>query len=162
MSDHSLFNDVTSGVNNFCSSPYSPYLVQYCPSGFEATSGFDPITGLGSINYKNLIKVLAPSNCAPTKKPIYKYPSGKPIYKYPSKKPISPSKPTNHNHLNAGNDVTNNASQAGSGLSSGAYAGIALGSFMIIVLTLFAYYYWSMKKSLVNKETINVVDLNIT
>lgn len=46
----SLFNDITSGVNNCCMQRAAGD-PQCCSAGFEATVGWDPVTGLGSIDY---------------------------------------------------------------------------------------------------------------
>lgn len=56
------FNDIISGTNKCCSSGgntvsgSNPYC---CDSGFEATTGWDPVTGLGSVNYTNLYSMFA-------------------------------------------------------------------------------------------------------
>ena len=44
------YNDITSGAN-FCTAG-SPLIC--CESGFYTTTGWDPVTGFGSINYPNL------------------------------------------------------------------------------------------------------------
>ena len=50
----SLFmQDVTSG-NNKCAGMTSKHVVNCCNQGFTCTTGWDPVTGLGSINYGNL------------------------------------------------------------------------------------------------------------
>jgi hypothetical protein len=47
-----LFNDVTSGSNNCCEyDDVDP--VTCCTSGFTAATGWDPTTGLGSINFND-------------------------------------------------------------------------------------------------------------
>jgi hypothetical protein len=46
------FNDVTSG-NNKCTAG-DPATAVCCDSGFYASTGWDPLTGFGSINYPNL------------------------------------------------------------------------------------------------------------
>lgn len=49
------FNDVTSGINNYCSYKGSdPSMALKCSSGFTAAAGWDPITGLGSISFPKL------------------------------------------------------------------------------------------------------------
>jgi tripeptidyl-peptidase I len=44
------FNDVRSG-NNSCCANGNPALAVCCSSGFQATNGWDPTTGWGSVNY---------------------------------------------------------------------------------------------------------------
>jgi len=46
-----IFNDITSGENNCCAAPSDPVCCQY---GFTAATGWDPLTGLGSVNFENL------------------------------------------------------------------------------------------------------------
>lgn len=53
----SAFNDITSGTNNCCSggdssgNPQDPGTVTcYTDVGFKATAGWDPLTGLGTVN----------------------------------------------------------------------------------------------------------------
>ena len=49
------FRDVISGVNNYCSySGSDPSQATRCSSGFTAATGWDPITGLGSISFPQL------------------------------------------------------------------------------------------------------------
>jgi tripeptidyl-peptidase-1 len=51
-----IFHDITEGANNCCSGGWSGSIVTCCPShGFHATKGWDPTTGLGSVNVGNLI-----------------------------------------------------------------------------------------------------------
>jgi hypothetical protein len=51
----SPFNDVTSGDNKCLAyNGANPSYAICCPSGFEATYGWDPVTGWGSITYPNL------------------------------------------------------------------------------------------------------------
>eukprot|EP00981_Chlorochromonas_danica_P013801 scaffold6861_cov248-Ochromonas_danica.AAC.4 len=45
----SLTNDITSGKNNCCAGRGK---VVCCDQGFTATSGWDPLTGFGSVDYK--------------------------------------------------------------------------------------------------------------
>lgn len=47
----SFSNDVTSGENNCCASKVC------CDEGFYASSGWDPLTGFGSVNYKKFYDV---------------------------------------------------------------------------------------------------------
>ena len=49
------FNDVTSGDNKCCAS--STGNPTCCDSGFTATSGWDPVTGWGSMDYTQLLKL---------------------------------------------------------------------------------------------------------
>lgn len=54
------FNDITSGSNNCCQrKPASP-VAPCCASGFSAAPGWDPASGLGSITFDNLVKILVP------------------------------------------------------------------------------------------------------
>jgi tripeptidyl-peptidase-1 len=46
-----VFNDITSGENNCCAALSDPIC---CPHGFTAQAGWDPVTGLGSINFPAL------------------------------------------------------------------------------------------------------------
>ena len=57
-----MFNDIISGNNNCCAPQDNLNPPQCCLSGFSASSGWDPTTGLGSINYTNLAKILIPSS----------------------------------------------------------------------------------------------------
>ena len=61
----SMFNDITSG-NTHCGS----FGTVCCDSGFSAKAGWDPTTGLGSINYPNLRAILISDVAySPTTKP---------------------------------------------------------------------------------------------
>ncbi len=52
-----VFNDITVGENNCCAgSPGSQVCCQY---GFNATAGWDPLTGLGSVRFPQLLQALA-------------------------------------------------------------------------------------------------------
>jgi tripeptidyl-peptidase-1 len=53
-----MYNDITSGTNNCCAndSP-SSQPTTCCNSGFAATSGWDPISGWGSVNYNEFSSV---------------------------------------------------------------------------------------------------------
>jgi len=51
----SIFNDITSGENNCCAAQSNPVCCQY---GFTAFSGWDPLTGLGSVNFEKLSAAL--------------------------------------------------------------------------------------------------------
>ena len=54
--NQNIFNDITSGKNNCCAGGWSGSTVVCCPeNGFYAVKGWDPVTGLGSINVGNLI-----------------------------------------------------------------------------------------------------------
>ena len=48
-----IFNDIVAGKNNCCAAVSDPVC---CPQGFEAVPGFDPVTGLGSINHGLLLE----------------------------------------------------------------------------------------------------------
>jgi hypothetical protein len=84
----SFTNDITVGKNN-CTNAYH----SCCPQGFEATPGWDPSTGLGTLNFrkfKNYMMDLIPPSGPPTNKPT---PSPTPVVGVPSSKP-STSLPT--------------------------------------------------------------------
>lgn len=52
------FNDITSGNNNCCTYTGSnPSSASCCASGFTATVGWDPVTGLGSVYYPKLAEL---------------------------------------------------------------------------------------------------------
>lgn len=53
MSEKNVFNDVLSGHNK-CMSDQNAAEVVCCESGFHATDGWDPVTGLGSVNFDQL------------------------------------------------------------------------------------------------------------
>jgi len=55
--DPSIFNDITIGENNCCASGQSAPVC--CPYGFSCTRGWDPVTGLGSINFAKFADYLA-------------------------------------------------------------------------------------------------------
>lgn len=50
-------NDITSG-DNFCTA----FSYRCCKLGFTATSGWDPVTGLGSIRYNDFFEAFASLN----------------------------------------------------------------------------------------------------
>ena len=69
-----VFNDIKSGNNNCCTyTGTNPSDAQCCPSGFSAGTGWDPITGLGSIFYPNLAGIFSVNasyvNSEPTVEP---------------------------------------------------------------------------------------------
>jgi tripeptidyl-peptidase-1 len=48
---HGVFRDITKGRNN-CASNQNPFAATCCvDAGFSATVGYDPVTGLGSVNF---------------------------------------------------------------------------------------------------------------
>jgi tripeptidyl-peptidase-1 len=47
----SSFNDITSGNNKCCAGQVKSETI-CCDEGFQATTGWDPLTGLGSVDYK--------------------------------------------------------------------------------------------------------------
>eukprot|EP01035_Chromulina_nebulosa_P018785 gene18785-24552_t len=54
------FNDVTSGANRCCSNNEYPIVpTTCCLSGFNASVGWDPTSGWGSIDYTNLAELLS-------------------------------------------------------------------------------------------------------
>jgi hypothetical protein len=74
-------NDITSG-NNKCAAVNSADVVNCCDQGFYATTGWDPVTGLGSINYGKMetaflsLGDVNAATTAPTQSPVK--PSTKP------------------------------------------------------------------------------------
>ncbi len=98
------FNDITSGENN-CAAQSEP--TNCCSSGFYSASGWDPVTGLGSINYNSLESILLAINSTANK-------GGATTY--------SP----------AGGTATQGGGDGSSGLSGGAIAAI-----VILLLLLF-------------------------
>jgi len=50
-----IFNDITTGENNCCAGQGSPVC---CTYGFTASTGWDPLTGLGSVNFNALSAAL--------------------------------------------------------------------------------------------------------
>jgi len=90
-----VFNDITSG-NNACSSVGNTC----CAQGFKAAAGWDAVSGLGSINFPNLMSaalggaspVVAKPTGRPTSKPLP--PTNKPVA-LPTNKPVSVASPTN-------------------------------------------------------------------
>jgi tripeptidyl-peptidase-1 len=55
-SSTNVFNDITSGENNCCAG--EPGQQVCCQYGFNATTGWDPLTGFGSVNFPALLKAL--------------------------------------------------------------------------------------------------------
>jgi tripeptidyl-peptidase-1 len=55
------FNDITSGHNKCCANQLAA-AATCCSSGFYATTGWDPVTGWGSIQFDNLARSLGVSN----------------------------------------------------------------------------------------------------
>jgi len=55
-SNPAVFNDITSGTNNCPAAQGTPTCCQY---GFTAQAGWDPVTGLGSVNFVNLKAALS-------------------------------------------------------------------------------------------------------
>jgi len=53
-----LFNDVTSG-NNSCCADRSAGGPTCCKAGFRAASGWDPVSGWGSVKYPDLLKLFS-------------------------------------------------------------------------------------------------------
>jgi tripeptidyl-peptidase-1 len=53
-----VYNDITTGHNKCCVSDIPNVEGKCCPNGFEAASGWDPITGLGSIDIGEFLKVV--------------------------------------------------------------------------------------------------------
>ena len=55
-------NDITSG-NNFCTAASGATKSTCCPQGFSATKGWDPTTGLGSINFQAFYAFYTSKQC---------------------------------------------------------------------------------------------------
>ena len=56
----SLFNDIGSGGNNKCCAMTTTKSASVCcASGFLTSTGWDPVTGLGSINYDSFAKIFS-------------------------------------------------------------------------------------------------------
>lgn len=51
-------NDISVG-NNYCAAVSNDTIVICCKEGFEATAGWDPVTGLGSLNVGRMIDFLS-------------------------------------------------------------------------------------------------------
>jgi len=51
------FTDIISGNNKCCASHSATSSPTCCSSGFTTTQGWDPVTGLGSITYENLLSM---------------------------------------------------------------------------------------------------------
>ena len=57
MSDGHFFNDITEGDNSCSALAYPPAGPNCCYEiGFQAAKGWDPVTGLGSINFEAFLK----------------------------------------------------------------------------------------------------------
>ena len=132
------------------------------PRTAQGTPTLVPVVVPSVVPSKNPSK--KPLYSYPTKNPLYGYPTKKPLYRYPTKKPIRQptkkpiKKPLNQNHQNIDNSGSTDAtSLSNTGLSAGAYAGIAIGGFVLVGLLIFAYFF--MKKS-TKVETTPVVELS--
>jgi len=55
-SNAGVFNDITVG-ENYCAAGHGE--VVCCKEGFDSVKGWDPVTGLGSVDFGKLKKVLA-------------------------------------------------------------------------------------------------------
>ena len=51
MVGNNIANDITAGRNNCCAGQ-NIYQLVCCPHGYSAATGWDPISGFGSVNYK--------------------------------------------------------------------------------------------------------------
>ncbi len=80
----SFVNDITSG-NNKCTAAASVC----CDQGFTAVSGWDPVTGLGSIDFTNFFNtaMAAASTNSPTKQPTRSPFATRPPTKMPTPRP---------------------------------------------------------------------------
>ena len=55
--DAAIFHDVAAGQNDCCAGGWQGAAVVCCPgNGFRAVAGWDPVTGLGSVNAGNLVE----------------------------------------------------------------------------------------------------------
>jgi subtilase family serine protease len=70
----SFTNDITEGDKNACSgleySSVSGYYHTCCQEGFYPTTGWDPITGLGSINVEKFTALFGTLTFTPTAAPV--------------------------------------------------------------------------------------------
>lgn len=108
----SFVNDITVGKNN-CTNAYHPC----CPQGYEATPGWDPSTGLGTLNFRKfktyMMDIQAGGSRAgpPTGKPS-PLPSFIPTASAPSpisgKPPLSPISPSTSTSLPSSRTPTTN------------------------------------------------------
>jgi len=64
-----VFNDVTSGQNNCATSTSTVKCT--CSEGFSATDGWDPASGLGSINFPNFFSTFSTLDTTPTAEPTF-------------------------------------------------------------------------------------------
>jgi hypothetical protein len=66
----SFTNDITSGKNN-CASSSKAISATCCPQGYSAGPGWDPVSGLGSLDYKKFVNFMMAATTAspPTMKP---------------------------------------------------------------------------------------------
>jgi tripeptidyl-peptidase-1 len=99
--DSFILNDITSG-NNKGGSGSSTGSAKNCAQGFYATNGWDPVSGLGSVNFQKFLSTFLPKpTLSPTSKPtalLNKKPTAVPSFKKtyaPTLKKNAPSgKPT--------------------------------------------------------------------
>jgi tripeptidyl-peptidase-1 len=59
VSQPNVFNDVTVGDNRCAALPYLGGTPTCCQHGFRCSTGWDPVTGLGSVNGGRLVEALA-------------------------------------------------------------------------------------------------------
>lgn len=89
----SHFQDITAGNNKCCSHKptlYTSYGNLCCGSGFYATTGWDPVTGLGSVRFAQMAKITwtnsitysPPPTSAPTLLPGFIFGNQSPIVTY--------------------------------------------------------------------------------
>ena len=53
VSHKEIFHDITDGRNNCCAAEEDPIC---CSQGFDAVDGWDPVTGVGSVNHGLLLE----------------------------------------------------------------------------------------------------------
>lgn len=66
------FTNISSGKNNCCAQSKGTSSPKCCNAGFSCVPGWDPVNGLGSITYSNLISMLStnPPTVVPSRMPI--------------------------------------------------------------------------------------------
>jgi tripeptidyl-peptidase-1 len=53
-----VFNDIVKGNNRCCASGGGALVC--CPAGFDAAVGWDPLTGLGSVDFAKAVSAFVP------------------------------------------------------------------------------------------------------
>jgi tripeptidyl-peptidase-1 len=151
----SFVNDINSGSNKCCKLyDVSRQLKTCCAQGFYALGGWDPVTGLGSVNYDSFLStsMSVAAATAPTQKPVTRPPSPKPVIPPggsapPTKAPVSaaPSKSSAPTNSSSGGGATT----ASSAMSGGTIAGIVIGTLIgvsIIPIVGYFFYYGGFRR----------------